>query len=471
MSRLGSSKDCELIEGTKILYDNEIIKSLYFSTKNFTPIINQYNKLLKNRKSDKFINNVIELNTKIFDMKRISYNNFSNISYKIQHLSFSNLLCYGDCNYINFDNYDKKVLNIMSDGAFGKSKIANIINFAIYGLYDNGNFTLDDLINKHFRFETAFTCIYLKTSDQEYRINRTINPVYEKSFTNSNILVKTKIGYEMETKLFIKSNESTNKFDKYILINDTSNESQIKDKINELFGNERYLDKFNLMDANNNYGLIKITNPKDKYDHFIEIFNLQIFQQLRKNLKRFIKKHNDINNEILTFYKKMISMNGIPKLLLNDILQKLDVNINEALLEFEEPFKINIKLEKTEKIPNICFYNDTNYDVLRGDGNYNNFVIDFVTRISIQKLLRSDGINFMFLDNYLIGFDENNEQKLVKYLKYITDNVGVCMIIDNLNKIVEDKNLKIRNENIYKDHNYDDIVVSRVHFSLPDYLI
>lgn len=101
--------------------------------------------------------------------------------FRIHHLEFSWLLCFGPKNYVNFDTFIKKVCLINGNNGSGKSSLLEIIGISIFGESFPSRHSRTysaSIINQHKPKEehAAYTKICFSVDGKKYWIHRTFDP-------------------------------------------------------------------------------------------------------------------------------------------------------------------------------------------------------------------------------------------------------------------------------------------------------
>ena len=305
---------------------------------------------LKNNGHDKkVINNLICLHEKLY--KKISKNRrgkmdiidgaTKNGRWKLLELKFSNTLCYGEGNVIDFRNYDQnKIIGIFAPNHYGKSAILDIILFCLFDKLSRGE--RRDILNKN---EKKMYCsLLLGVGNETYLIERmgqlTKNRMSVKIDVNFYCLSRDKKGNEIQEKLNGIDRNDTNK------------------KIVNLIGdyNDYLTTCFCLQyGGGRNTNFIDMTQQQKK-EYLNEILKLKIFEDFHEIAKDKLKKLTtqmkdleknsfgkslgDIKENIKTVSREIKCMQLEKKRLLEELSGELDRSIavlsNNTLTNYHE---------------------------------------------------------------------------------------------------------------------------------------
>lgn len=208
--------------------------------------------------------------------------------WSIIELRFSNMLCYGKDNIIEFDKYEpNKIIGIVAPNHYGKSAILDIILFVLFDRFSRGE--RRDILNK--KKNTLQCSIVFKIGDQKYKIERKGT----RSTSKVSVTIDVKfIKYDIDTDEEI----NLSGIDK----NDTNR------KICELVGNyDDYLVTCFCLQENHRTNFIEMTKLQKK-DYLNDILKLNAYSFCHKYAKEKLKELNtelsiyskDINNKTMT---------------------------------------------------------------------------------------------------------------------------------------------------------------------------
>jgi DNA repair exonuclease SbcCD ATPase subunit len=144
------------------------------------------------------------------------------------------------------------------------------------------------------------------------------------------------------------------------------------------------------------------------------------------------------------YYRDMVCPNGIPKLILKNIIHKTEITTNEILSLFsttsvkfvltdgnsnttkDHDAYPDIKIQTIHKIP---------IDLNDASSGFETFVLNFSIRQSIIKLFNIKACNFVFVDEFLSTLDVVKVDLLKTFFKYLTSEYDTCYVISHNNAI------------------------------------
>lgn len=139
--------------------------------------------LLEDDKLQKFHISSLEKNKKIIqlvDNYNLAKDTTQNLNrFKINFIKFSNILCYGEDCYIDFDNFDKKITLILGSNGIGKTALLETICIALYGegmpsrRHKSHSASIIS-VNKRNQSRSC-TKIIFQINNKKYRISRSFN--------------------------------------------------------------------------------------------------------------------------------------------------------------------------------------------------------------------------------------------------------------------------------------------------------
>lgn len=277
--------------------------------------------------------------------------------WKLRYLEWSNLYCFGENNWINFDNLTG-TYSLIGNNGIGKSSLIDIITLALYKTTFRGELT--DVINEE-TSSASLKCIFsiiLDSKDsnktEDYLIFRTL----EKKNTKINqIKLYKKLWYENTwSELQSKTSESKS----------VENITNIYKIIHSLIGTQKLLLSVNIAPQYGSLIIDKIRNKSNSEDSKIGLieryYGLDVLENIKKKIDEEIKdlkKNLDYSKKMLCFPdpNKLISQNPVPdleKINLEELNQKksskktLELEISKKIPEYQ-----NLKLEYDKLNRNI----------------------------------------------------------------------------------------------------------------------
>lgn len=241
-----------------------------------------------------------ELSTMIGNCTKSDDNKVYRPPFKIQYLEWSNLYCYENKNYINFESTFRNTFLISGNNGTGKSAIYDILVLAIWGeITTNKQNPLSAGIINH-KHDNAYTIIDIVCDNIVYRIQRNFS-----SLPNKYTLNKQKILFYKDNILFKKDNACT---EEILKISGTLEEflasSMITQNVDYDILKMNYKDCLSVIDKATNidyvynlYTLFKGCINKYRDLHKIVESKKQVYEKL-------LHKTNDINNDIDICYLK-----------------------------------------------------------------------------------------------------------------------------------------------------------------------
>jgi DNA repair exonuclease SbcCD ATPase subunit len=396
-------------ENDEVKYIKNKIKDVYWNEINEIDEINEKkNKLLNNNilliNRKDIIKNILINNSKIIDENIIEWiendlknydvenNNLLENNFSILKIKFSNLFIYGENNEIDFRNYNKKeVLLVSGKNSYGKSSLIDIITFNLYNEYARNvsNIKKDSSGILNNEKNEGYSELLLKINEEYYIVKRE----YKRNKKN---LIETKSYlFGLNLKSSGKNNdiyEYDNIFYFKKLLVDASS---VTKELIKMIGS---IDNFMLINVvmQNESVSFKNMSTSDRKKTLMRLLNLDKYEKILKNIEEYRKKalkdYEILNNELNSFdiieYEKKYEKNKEDlknlKVLLNEQIEmskklKKEIdelnsyyyndeynsinNINKELEELKKRIKKNeIEIEEIKKEKNN--YNVINYDIL-----------------------------------------------------------------------------------------------------------
>ena len=212
-------------------------------------------------------------------LKKINFKyNITPKIFKLNTLSFDNLMTYGEKNKINFNNLNG-IIGLVAPNHSGKSSIIDILIYSLYKKVLRGK--NNDIINIKHLGDKFGSCVNFNINNNTYDIKR-----YGKRIKSS-----------YSKKIEIKIND---------LIQDTkslnNNESEYIENI--ICDLDTFINSSIILQ--NNKGFLDLS-PKDKRDMLFSIFNLNIFDEIMRMLYKYKKDTNVIIKDRKESLQKFIS--------------------------------------------------------------------------------------------------------------------------------------------------------------------
>lgn len=243
------------------------------------------------------VNKIIDFhNERMQNKKDINYT-----SYTINYMTWSNIFCYGENNYIDFRTFKQDIVLLNGKNKFGKSSVVDILIIALFNECTRGY--KDDIVNK--RKKRGHIKLSFNIGADEYIIEqylmRTRDHKYHRLFKNGQNITKQSIN---DTYKFIRND----------------------------IGLGNVHDFLNLVTALQNRQFIIDMDKRDLLTFLSRIFNIESFQLIEKeviseiNTIKRIHKNNREEHDIL---EKELSKLDKPKLdesakKYKDILDKIE---------------------------------------------------------------------------------------------------------------------------------------------------
>jgi DNA repair exonuclease SbcCD ATPase subunit len=240
----------------------------------------------KNKELSVMINNC----TKSSDNKAFKY------PFKVKYLEWSNLYCYENINYIDFESTYRNTFLISGNNGTGKSAIYDILVLAIWGeITTTKQNPLSAGIINH-KHDNAYTIIDIISGNSVYRIKRLFS-----SLSNKYTLNKQKISLYRDNNIFKKDNACTSEILK------------ITGSLEEFLASS-------MITQNVDYDILKM-NYKDCLSMIDKATNIDYVYNLYTLFKGCINKYKDLHKIIESkkqVYEKLIhndeiTINGINK--------------------------------------------------------------------------------------------------------------------------------------------------------------
>jgi len=213
----------------------------------------------------------------------------------------------------------------------------------------------------------------------------------------------------------VKENISINLAQASKLI-DINNEISILDNtINELNGK--------LSDSNIEYG--KITHD---------------ISEANQTLEKYLIQRWEIS--IFNYYMEMMGRDGIPYIIITDILKNMQIEFDHILSDQE----FNIFFDDMS----LFMYNinnpDGHYSVLDGSGKERT-LISLILRFLIRKYNSNFNCNILLIDEILGKLSKNSVEEFKKILKHISNGINTIFIVEHSHDIDADHVISVKKSN------------------------
>jgi DNA repair exonuclease SbcCD ATPase subunit len=158
--------------------------------------------------------------------------------------------------------------------------------------------------------------------------------------------------------------------------------------------------------------------------------------------KKEIESYENYTNEIKTLeletkaylnYIKIINKDGLPYMLLNNLIPLLQEGANNLLLPLTN-FSISIEQDDDNSINVYKINNDNKLNVELCSG-FEKFVIGLSIRISLINLSKLSSCNFMLIDEGFSCMDSNNINNLTSLFNTLKDMFDFVIIISHLDSV------------------------------------
>jgi DNA repair exonuclease SbcCD nuclease subunit len=371
------------------------------------------------------------------DVENIPHTMRNIVEWNILYMRYSNMLVYGENNFIDFTLMKNNVVNIYGENASGKSTIFDVLTWCIFGVCSKvqnkfketiiNNLDIDTNKKKEYNCEVAISIgniLYIIT--REGKLSGASSTDHRKKMeeTLKFISYTTDMDNIDAEKIYFK--------DKcYTKLLDYTTTKTTQSTIISIFGTYKEFISTTLMTQSQEQNFGSMT-PCKRREFIEELYGLnkynllsEISKERQKELKNTkLEKKSQINDIILEDYEKLLS------------LQK---NITTKLEKYEQ--KMDDTYKKIEKL--TCGEDLMNYtidDLRQNITNTNNKINCIKECIVVMENERQKLYKRMTIDNMLSAYQLLLNNKIdKKTLKIIDENV------DKLNKerecIIMDSNL------------------------------
>lgn len=216
-----------------------------------------------------------------------------------------------------------------------------------------------------------------------------------------------------------------------LVIKNIQNNAKINDDLEKLNAIESNLNK-NIKD--NAIQIKKCENDVTKFKDYNDSYEADC--KLNAELEVLIEKYR--------FYKCMMSPNGIPKLILKNLISKVEIvanNILSTLTNTTIKFVIQDGSPNTTKdyeaYPHIKIYNTDAIpvDMANFACGFERFIIDFSVRTAVAQLLNLQYLDFIVIDEFLSVLDKIKVENLTNFFNYVSQHYSKCFLISHNSEI------------------------------------
>ena len=451
-------------EHDKVKYIKNKIKEVYWNEINEINVIENEIKIfdVMNRKDiirNILINHSKTINENIIewienDLKNydIENNNLLENNFSILKINFSNLFIYGENNEIDFRNYDKKnVILVSGKNSYGKSSLIDIITFNLYNEYARNisNIKKDSSGILNNEKNEGYSELLLNINEEYYLIRRE----YKRNKKN---LIETK-SYLFG--LYLKSSGKNNEIYEYdnifyfkkLLVD----ASLVTKELIKMIGSKDNFMLINVVMQNENVSF-KNMSTSERKKTLMKLLNLDKYEKILKNIdenrKKSVKDYDLLHNELKNF----------------DILEY--ENKYEKNKEEIEYLKITLTghIEKSKKLKkeidelNSCYYN--------GSSNIKMELEELMIKIKKNENeiheKKKDKNNYNLLNYDVLNdelekyYQEKNKIKFEKPINEELENYDLYKLFD-LQKNIENENY----EWILENYNHElELIEKNIYF-------
>jgi DNA repair exonuclease SbcCD ATPase subunit/DNA repair exonuclease SbcCD nuclease subunit len=429
----------------KEVYWNEIneIENEKKNNLNYSILLNRKdiitNILIDHSKTiDKNIIEWIENDLKNYDIEN---NNLLENNFSILKINFSNLFVYGEHNEIDFRNYNKKeVILVSGKNSYGKSSLIDIIIFNLYNEYARNisNIKKDSSGILNNEKNEGYSELLLKINEEHYLIRRE----YKRNKKN---LIETK-SYLFG--LYLKSSGKNNEIYEYdnifyfkkLLVD----ASLVTKELIKMIGSKDNFMLINVVMQNENVSF-KNMSTSERKKTLMKLLNLDKYEKILKNIdenrKKAVKDYDILNNELKNFdileYENKYEKN-----------KEEIVNLKITLTNHIEKSN-NLKKEIDEL--NSCYCND------EFSSNMNKELEELMIKIKKNENeideIKKDKKNYIVLNNDILNnelekyYQEKNKIKFEKPLNKELENYNLCKLLE-IQKNIKNENYEWMLENL-----------------------
>lgn len=369
---------------------------------------------VKSKEKDILVNNINSLNNKL-KLKK-----YTNIETKHNELT----------NYINNNNeihnnikdltHKKELLN--KDILSSKKEHYGIIKIKqeFHAETENIQFNTD-MDTKILKLEKTIKIL----RETKYELHDTLISLKDKIF-NLETSMNNKKTDVIKHKTLLQDLENNNKTLKNHINELESYEQNVK--ANEIIQNEINKTKESILKSNNE--IKRLLSEKDELIEkscFIKK-EIELYDLHKEEIKKLEIETKGYNN-----YIKIVNKDGLPYMLLNNLIPLLQEGANNMLLPLTN-FSISIEQDTDNSITvyKINKNNKLNIELCSG---FEKFVVGLAIRISLINLSKLSSCNFMLIDEGFSCMDNTNINNLTSLFNTLKDMFDFVIIISHLDSI------------------------------------
>lgn len=236
-------------------------------------------------------------------------------TYKLNYLYWSNILCYGEDNYINFNDFNSNLIMLNGKNKEGKSSIIDILIRVLFNECERGY--KEDIVNKS--KTKGFIKFSFNIGEDEYIIEQVYNRVAKKQFHR---LFKNKANITKDTIV------------------------QTYEFLVKTIGIGEYKNFVNLTTALQNRKFLVDMAPKDFVSLLTKITNVDILKDVEDENKKEISAMKRINKECEAELKKLPEIKPEELIQLENKVIDLESNRIECINNINEINKKLIEISK-----------------------------------------------------------------------------------------------------------------------------
>lgn len=279
-------------------------------------IVDEIKKYFKNHKEDfnkETRKAILKFHEKTMKKVTVKEEITENSEFKIEYIYFSNMMAYGEKNFVDFRNNTKKIMGIIADNQMGKSSIIKTLIFGLFGKFIDSN-SIGDIIN-HDK-NTCFTVVKLKINSEDYYIIRGLERIKNKNPLKEIILIHV----DKDGKETVMG----------------KNKEEVKKKIKKYVGNVEDFVKIYASTQDNTDSFLKLTGEKKK-KLITGSIGLDIYPVMEKEVN---KKSSEVNAQ-KKIYNNIVNHSDLKKnkkekKKLKKEINKMEIKINEFEGRIEE---------------------------------------------------------------------------------------------------------------------------------------